>query len=119
MTAVPKSLPLRSPLATISAYVALTKPRIIELLLVTTLPAMLLAARGIPGPGLLAATLIGGALAAGSANALQLCAGDRDIDAVMRRTATPPTQRHGRQPPGPRWCSPVVLGVAAVEPVSG
>jgi heme o synthase len=67
----------------------LTKPRIIELLLVTTLPAMFLARRGLPSPGLVAVTLIGGALAAGSANTLN-CYLDRDIDAVMRRTARRP-----------------------------
>jgi protoheme IX farnesyltransferase len=72
----------------------LTKPRIIELLLVTTLPAMFLARRGLPGPGLIAVTLIGGALAAGSANTLN-CYIDRDIDAVMRRTARRPLAAGG------------------------
>lgn len=71
--------------ATMRAYVALTKPRIIELLLVTTVPAMILAARGLPPMGLVAATLVGGTLAAGSANALN-CYYDRDIDAIMMRT---------------------------------
>ena len=71
------------------AYVALTKPRIIELLLVTTVPSMMLAARGVPAFGLAAATLVGGTLAAGSANALN-CFLDRDIDAVMARTADRP-----------------------------
>jgi len=75
--------------ATVSGYVALTKPRIIELLLVTTLPAMVLAARGMPSPEVAIATLVGGAAAAGSANALN-CYIDRDIDAVMRRTAHRP-----------------------------
>ena len=77
----------RSPqlVATMRAYVALTKPRIIELLLVTTVPAMILAARGLPPMGLVAATLVGGTLAAGSANALN-CYYDRDIDAIMMRT---------------------------------
>jgi heme o synthase len=74
------------------ALFALTKPRIIELLLVTTVPAMLLAARGLPRPGLIAATLAGGALAAGSANTLN-CYFDRDIDAVMRRTSRRPLAR--------------------------
>jgi heme o synthase len=74
------------------ALFALTKPRIIELLLVTTVPTMLLAARGLPRPGLVAATLAGGALAAGSANALN-CYLDRDIDAVMRRTSRRPLAR--------------------------
>jgi len=71
------------------AYLALTKPRIIELLLVTTVPAMMLAARGLPAPGTVVATLVGGALAAGSANALN-CYLDRDIDAVMQRTVNRP-----------------------------
>src|SRR4051794_38069966 len=69
--------------------VALTKPRIIELLLVTTVPTMLLAKRGFPGIGLLAATLAGGTLAAGSANTLN-CYLDRDIDVVMHRTERRP-----------------------------
>ncbi len=64
----------------IRAYVALTKPRIIELLLVTTVPAMVLAARGFPGGWLLVCTLVGGSLAAGSANTIN-CYVDRDIDA--------------------------------------
>jgi len=75
--------------ATLNAYVALTKPRIIELLLVTTLPSMMLAARGVPNLAVAAATLIGGTLAAGSANALN-CYIDRDIDALMARTADRP-----------------------------
>ncbi|HEX9066159.1 MAG TPA: heme o synthase [Streptosporangiaceae bacterium] len=68
---------------------ALTKPRIIELLLVTTLPTMLLAQRGLPSAGLILVTLVGGALAAGSANTIN-CYIDRDIDAVMRRTSRRP-----------------------------
>lgn len=71
---------------------ALTKPRIIELLLVTTIPTMFLAARGLPSPGLMVATLVGGALAAGSANTFN-CYIDRDIDAVMRRTSRRPLAR--------------------------
>ena len=67
----------------------LTKPRIIELLLVTTLPTMLLARHGLPHPGLILVTLAGGALAAGSANTLN-CYLDRDIDAVMKRTSRRP-----------------------------
>jgi protoheme IX farnesyltransferase len=69
----------------IKAYTALTKPRIIELLLVTTIPTMVLAANGWPSWWLLIATLIGGALSAGSANAFNSYI-DRDIDAVMKRT---------------------------------
>ena len=75
------------------AYVALTKPRIIELLLITTVPAMMLADRAIPPVGLMAATLLGGAMAAGSANAIN-CYLDRDIDEVMRRTRRRPLPAH-------------------------
>jgi protoheme IX farnesyltransferase len=75
----------RRPGDTVRAYVALTKPRIIELLLVTTVPTMVLAQRGIPSPWLMAAVVIGGALAAGGANAINQYV-DRDIDDVMRRT---------------------------------
>lgn len=71
------------------AYVALTKPRVIELLLVTTAPVMVLAARGIPDLGLVLATLLGGSLSAASANAFN-CYLDRDIDRVMKRTSTRP-----------------------------
>ena len=74
------------------AYIALTKPRIVELLLVTTLPTMLLAQQGLPPPGLVIATLVGGALAAGSANTFN-CYLDRDIDRVMHRTAQRPLAR--------------------------
>jgi protoheme IX farnesyltransferase len=66
-------------------YVALTKPRIVELLLVTTLPTMFVARRGVPSVVLMVATLAGGALAAGGANAVNMVV-DRDIDSVMRRT---------------------------------
>jgi protoheme IX farnesyltransferase len=76
----------------VSSYVALTKPRIIELLLVTTLPVMVLAARGLPSLWTACATLVGGTLAAGSANALN-CVVDRDIDAVMNRTKRRPMAR--------------------------
>jgi heme o synthase len=75
------------------AYVAMTKPRIIELLLVTTVPAMMLAARGIPSPWLVFATLFGGSMAAGSANVLN-CVVDADIDALMKRTKARPLARH-------------------------
>lgn len=73
----------------VRAYVALTKPRVIELLLVTTAPVMVLAAGGIPNLWLVLATLIGGALSAGSANAFN-CYIDRDIDRVMARTSKRP-----------------------------
>jgi protoheme IX farnesyltransferase len=75
--------------AVVRSYVALTKPRIIELLLVTTLPAMLLAARGWPSWRLLVATMVGGALAAGAANVFN-CYVDRDIDQLMHRTERRP-----------------------------
>jgi protoheme IX farnesyltransferase len=81
----------------IGDYVALTKPRIIELLLVTTVPVMMLAARGFPSVRLLAATLVGGTFAAGAANALN-CYVDRDIDAVMRRTERRPLNRAAMKP---------------------
>jgi protoheme IX farnesyltransferase len=74
---------------TAAAYVALTKPRIIELLLVTTFPAMVVAADGIPNLWLVLATLAGGSLAAGGANTIN-CYLDRDIDAIMRRTHSRP-----------------------------
>jgi protoheme IX farnesyltransferase len=76
-------------LRSIRPYIALTKPRIIELLLVTTLPTMFVAQRGMPPAALIFATLAGGALAAGGANAINMYV-DRDIDAVMHRTARRP-----------------------------
>jgi protoheme IX farnesyltransferase len=75
--------------ARLGAYVALTKPRIIELLLVTTVPAMMLAARGWPSWTLLLFTLLGGTLAAGAANVFN-CYFDRDIDRLMHRTRKRP-----------------------------
>src|SRR2546429_7416556 len=81
------------PASRVRSYVALTKPRIIELLLVTTVPAMMLAARGIPSPWLVFATLFGGTLAAASANVLN-CVADADIDAIMKRTRARPLARH-------------------------
>jgi protoheme IX farnesyltransferase len=75
----------RVPRNVIGGYVALTKPRIIELLLITTVPTMVLAAQGWPEWGLLGVTLLGGTLAAGGANAINMVV-DRDIDALMQRT---------------------------------
>jgi heme o synthase len=69
----------------VAAYLALTKPRIIELLLVTTVPTMVVAERGLPSGWLVLATLVGGALAAGGANAINMYV-DRDIDRIMKRT---------------------------------
>jgi len=98
------------------SLVALTKPRIIELLLVTTLPTMLLAQRGLPPVGLMAVTLVGGALAAGSANTIN-CYIDRDIDAVMRRTARRPLVAKGSSGasirPAEALVFGIVLGIAA------
>ena len=82
---------------TITAYVQLTKPRIIVLLLVVTVPAMILAARGMPSLWLIAATLAGGTVAAGSANAIN-CYLDRDIDEIMRRTRRRPLPSHRVSP---------------------
>jgi protoheme IX farnesyltransferase len=95
-----------------AGYVALTKPRIIELLLVTTVPTMLLAEGGIPSLRLVAATLVGGALAAGSANTLN-CYLDRDIDQVMHRTERRPLAT-GLVSPREALVFGVVLGVVSV-----
>ena len=84
----------------VRALIALTKPRIIELLLVTTVPTMLLAQRGVPSIRLVLVTLVGGTLAAGSANTLN-CDIDRDLDAVMKRTSRRPLA-----PPVSPACSP-------------
>jgi protoheme IX farnesyltransferase len=95
------------------SLVALTKPRIIELLLVTTLPTMMLAQRGLPPVWLMAATLAGGALAAGSANTLN-CFIDRDIDALMRRTSRRPLALPKAViRPAEALVSGIVLGTAA------
>ena len=82
---------------TLRAYVALTKPRIIELLLVTTVPTMVLAAGGLPSLWLMAAVVVGGTLAAGGANAINMYV-DRDIDDLMRRTRHRPLPRHAVDP---------------------
>ena len=73
----------------IGAYIALTKPRIIELLLVTTVPTMVVAEKGLPSLWLMVATVLGGTLAAGGANAINMYV-DRDIDKLMKRTANRP-----------------------------
>jgi protoheme IX farnesyltransferase len=77
----------------LGAYVGLMKPRIIELLLLTTVPVMFLAQRGVPPLGLVVATVLGGTLSAGSANALN-CVYDADIDERMRRTRRRALPRH-------------------------
>jgi heme o synthase len=95
------------------ALVALTKPRIIELLLVTTVPTMLLAQRGLPSPRLLLVTLVGGSLAAGSANTVN-CYLDRDIDAVMKRTSRRPlVNRQGAVRPAEALTWGIALGAGA------
>ena len=96
---------------TTGAYFQLTKPRIIELLLVTTLPAMILAQRGLPSIGLVLATLLGGAIAAGSANAIN-CYLDRDVDEIMRRTRRRPLPAH-RIPPERALAFGYVLGAVS------
>ena len=95
----------------VSAYVGLTKPRIIELLLVTTVPAMFLAAGGVPSLRLVALTMIGGCLAAASANSIN-CVLDRDIDEKMRRTRRRPLPRHAISPRSAMIFG-LVLGVLA------
>jgi protoheme IX farnesyltransferase len=99
------------PIDTVRAYVALTKPRIIELLLVTTVPTMVLAARGLPSLGLMAAVVLGGTLAAGGANTINMYV-DRDIDDVMRRTRHRPLPRHA-VPPVNALVFGIVLNVVA------
>ncbi|MDP9452270.1 MAG: heme o synthase [Actinomycetota bacterium] len=95
----------------VGAYVALTKPRIIELLLVTTLPTMVVAEGGWPSLWLVAATLTGGALAAGGANALNMVI-DRDIDRIMRRTRNRPLVT-GAVEPGQALVFALALELAA------
>jgi heme o synthase len=94
----------------IRAYVALTKPRIIELLLVTTVPTMLVAERGMPSLWLIVATLVGGTLSAASANTIN-CYIDRDIDERMRRTSRRPLPAH-RVAPAAALRFGLILGVA-------
>jgi protoheme IX farnesyltransferase len=103
----------RTPRAVAGALVALTKPRIIELLLVTTVPTMLLAQRGLPSLKLVLATLIGGTLAAGSANTIN-CYIDRDIDALMKRTSRRPlVNKQGVVTPAVALIWGIVLGAGA------
>ena len=124
MTQVTTTLPgqVSAPLAgrrqarlVVRSLFALTKPRIIELLLVTTVPTMFLAQRGVPSARLLALTLLGGALAAASANTIN-CYLDRDIDAVMRRTSRRPLVAKGADAvikPGEALASGILLGAAS------
>lgn len=97
-------------LAKAGAYLALTKPRIIELLLVTTVPTMVVAEQGIPSPWLMFATVLGGALAAGGANATNMYI-DRDIDRLMERTKGRPLVT-GEIDPAPALVFAIALQVA-------
>jgi len=90
----------------VASYFALTKPRIIELLLITTVPSMVLAAGRWPGVWPVLATLIGGSLSAGGANALNNYV-DRDIDQIMKRTRSRPLARHEVTP-----SNALVFGIA-------
>ncbi|WP_300605791.1 heme o synthase [Trebonia sp.] len=98
--------------ATLGAYLALCKPRIVELLLITAVPTLFLAYRGLPSLLVTAVVVIGGALAAGSANALN-CYIDRDIDELMRRTSGRPLVTHTVAPRA-ALAFGIVLGVVSV-----
>ncbi len=108
---VRQTAPSSSLINRIGAYVALTKPRIIELLLLTTVPVMFLAARDVPPLALVLATVVGGTLSAGSANVLN-CVLDADIDTKMRRTARRPLPRH-RVPTRNALIFGLILGVVS------
>nr|WP_067487593.1 heme o synthase [Actinomadura hibisca] len=101
----------RSVGASVRAYVALTKPRVIELLLITTIPVMFLAAGGVPPLGTVLLTLAFGTMSAGAANAIN-CYIDRDIDAKMRRTRRRPLARE-QVTPARALVFGVVLGVVS------
>jgi heme o synthase len=103
---------LSSVRATVGAYVSLCKPRIVELLLITAVPTLFLAYRGLPSLLVTVVVVVGGALAAGSANALN-CYIDRDIDVLMRRTSSRPLVRHTVSPRSALTFG-LVLGVVAV-----
>jgi len=102
--------PLGGRRATLRAYVLVTKPRIIELLLVTTVPTMVVAAGGWPSTWLVVATVIGGTLSAASANTLNNLI-DRDVDRLMSRTASRPTVSGAVSPRGALTLG-LVLGLA-------
>jgi protoheme IX farnesyltransferase len=108
------TLPLeaRRPLAaTLGAYVRLTKPRVIELLLVTAVPPMFLAREGVPGFGLMLSVVIGGAMAAGGANTIN-CWIERDRDQLMRRTLSRPLPQ-GEIVPSRALAFGIVLNILA------
>ena len=109
--------PPRTVRQAVAGYVALTKPRIIELLLVTTVPTMFLADRGVPSLWLVAATLVGGSMAAGSANTLN-CFLDRDIDMIMHRTERRPLAT-GLVSPREALVFGTLLGVVSVAWLAG
>jgi protoheme IX farnesyltransferase len=95
----------------VAAYVGLTKPRVIELLLLETIPVMFAAARGVPGVGLVVATVVGGWLSAASASVFN-CVYDRDIDEQMRRTRRRALPRHIVEP-GPALIFGFALGIVS------
>lgn len=103
---------IAAPPATFGDYLSLIKPRIIELLLVTTFPVMFLADRGVPAPGLILATLLGGTLSAASANILN-CYLDRDIDRLMHRTENRPLVT-GAISPRRALTLGIVVGIASI-----
>ena len=98
------------PRAALAAYYHLTKPRIVVLLLITTVPSMVLADKGVPSPWLIAATLLGGTMSAGGANAINQFL-DRDIDEIMTRTRRRPLPAHVIKP-GYALAYGIVLGGA-------
>ncbi|MBI5946944.1 MAG: protoheme IX farnesyltransferase [Chloroflexi bacterium] len=105
------AVPRPQVLDTLRNYLSLTKPRVIVLLLITTVPAMMVAERGWPSGWLVLATLIGGSLSAGGANAIN-CWYDRDIDGVMRRTRSRPLVT-GAIEPARALAFGIILGAAA------
>ena len=109
LAASPLRAGLRRARTTVAAYLGLTKTRIIEQLLVVTVPAMFLAQRGLPPVGLVLATLLGGAMAAASAHALN-CVADADIDVKMKRTSRRPLAQ-GQVPPRHALVFGLVLGL--------
>ncbi len=96
-----------------AAFIALTKPRIIELLLVSTVPAMVVAERGLPSLWLIVATVAGGTLSAGGANALNMYI-DRDIDGEMDRTANRPLVTGEIAPGEALWFAIAIEAIAVV-----
>jgi protoheme IX farnesyltransferase len=105
---------IEGPRTKIGGYIALTKPRIIELLLVTTVPTMILAEKGLPSLGLIVATMVGGTLAAGGANAINMYV-DRDIDRVMPRTQNRPLVTGLVSPRGALTFAIALVAVAFAE----